>query len=112
AAGEDGLREVFRRSLRRARRVPGARETEEVLGGLGSTDGLVVSGRRLIDRLKDVPAKKPVPIADAVLDWVAGEAGTHAPPPRETPRPLRARPLDGVLVVLALASALALPFAA
>jgi hypothetical protein len=110
AAGEDGLREVFRRMLRRARRVPGARETEEVLGGLGSPGALADSGRRLLARLGDVPAKRPVPVADAVLDWVSGEAGRHAPAPHAPPRALRARGRDAVLVVLALATALALPF--
>ncbi len=112
AAGEDGLREVFRRILRRLRRVPAARETEVVLDGLGSTGALAESGQRLLERLRDVPAKKAVPVADAVLDWVAGEAGHHAATPREPPRALRARPTDGLLVVLAAATALALPLAA
>ena len=112
AAGEDGLREVFRRTLRRARRVPVARETEEVLGAMGSTGALAASGRRLIARLRDVPAKEPVPLADAVLEWVAGEADGHDPGPPPAPRSLRARPLDAVLVVLALATALTLPLAA
>ena len=111
AAGEDGLREVFRRILHRLRRVPVARETEQVLGGLGSPGTLAASGRRLIERLKGVPAKKPVPIADAVLDWVAGEAGHHAAAPPEPPRALRARVRDGLLVMLVLATALALPLA-
>jgi hypothetical protein len=112
AAGEDGLREVFRRMLHRARRVPVARETEEVLGALGPPGTLVESGRRLLERLRGVPAKKPVPIADAVLDWVAGEAGHHAPVAPAPPRVLRARLRDGALVVLAVATALTLPLAA
>lgn len=112
AAGEDGLREVFRRVLRRVRRVPVARETEEVLGALGSPGALAASGRRLLERLRGVPAKRPVPLADAVLDWVAGEAGNHAPAAADAPRTLRARPLDGVLVALALAIAVTLPLAA
>ncbi|HEX8082761.1 MAG TPA: hypothetical protein VF529_00635 [Solirubrobacteraceae bacterium] len=110
AAGEDGLREVFRRVLRRAHRVPVARETEVVLEGLGSPGALAASGRRLIARLRDVPAKTPVPLADAVLDWVAGEAGKHAPPPADPPRALRARARDALLVALAVATAVALPF--
>ncbi|HEV2813459.1 MAG TPA: hypothetical protein VGW10_09430 [Solirubrobacteraceae bacterium] len=112
AAGEDGLREVFRRMLRRARRVPAARETEEVLDGLGSTGALADSGRRLLARLERLPAKKPVPLADAVLDWVAGEAGHHTAAPPDPPRALRARVRDGLLVVLAVATALALPLGA
>jgi hypothetical protein len=109
AAGEGGLREVFRRTLRHARRVPAARETEQVLDGLGDPSTLAASGRRLLDRLNGVPAKKPVPVADAVLDWVAGEAGHHSASPPDPPRRLRARPLDAVLVVLVLATAAALP---
>ena len=112
AAGEDGLREVFRRVLRRARRVPVARETEEVLGGLGSPGTLAASGRRLLARLRGVPAKKPIPVADAVLDWVAGEAGHHAASRPDPPRVLRARVRDAALVVLALATALAVPLGA
>jgi hypothetical protein len=112
AAGEDGLREVFRRILRRLRRVPVARETEEVLAALGSPGTLAASGRRLVERVRDVPSKQPVPLADAVLDWVAGEAGHHAPAPPEPPRMLRVRVRDAALVVLALATALALPLAA
>ncbi|HEV3002621.1 MAG TPA: hypothetical protein VGW75_17930 [Solirubrobacteraceae bacterium] len=111
AAGEDGLREVFRRMLRRVRRVPVARETEEVLGALGSPGTLAASGRRLLERLRGVPAKRPVPLADAVLDWVAGEAGHHAAAPPEPPRVLRARARDGALVALAVATALSLPLA-
>jgi hypothetical protein len=111
AAGEDGLREVFRRVLRRLRRVPGAPETSALLERLGSTDALVASGKTLIDRVRDVP-KEVVPIADAVLAWVAHEAGRFpsvsaaAPLPERTP--LRARARDAVLVVLAVATALAL----
>ena len=108
AAGEHGLREVFRRALQRVHRLPAARETEEVLAGWGSTRTLAESGRRLIERLRGVPAKKPVALADAVLDWVAGEAGHHAPAAPDPPRALRARPLDGALVGLALATVLAL----
>jgi hypothetical protein len=112
AAGEEGLREVFRRMLRRLRRLPFARETEEVLDGLGSTRALAESGRRLLERLRGVPKKHALPIADAVLDWVAGEAGHHAPAEPDPPRALRARPVDGVLVALVVATALTLPLAA
>jgi hypothetical protein len=111
AAGEEGLREVFRRGLRRVRRVPGARETAATLDGLGSTGALAASGRRLIARLKGVPLE-PVPLTDAVLDWTAGEAGRHAPEASAPARPLRARRRDAVLVVLAAATALVLPLAA
>jgi hypothetical protein len=111
AAGEAGLREVFRRLLHRVRRVPGAAETSAILDGLGSTGALAASGRRLIARLDGVP-REPVALADAVLAWVAGEAGRHPPVAAAPARALRARGSDRVLVALAAATAIAVPFAA
>jgi hypothetical protein len=111
AAGEDGLREVFRRGLRRLRRIPALSEAGIVLEGLGSTTGLVASGKRLAQRLKGVEPE-PIPITDAVLDWVAGESGRHAPGRPAVSPQLRARSRDAVLVALAAACALAVPFAA
>jgi len=111
AAGEEGLREVFRRGLRRLRRVPGARETAETLDGLGSTGALAASGGRLVGRLRGVPLE-PVPLTDAVIDWAAGEAGRHAPGRAEPAGALHARRRDAALVALAAATALALPLAA
>lgn len=111
AAGEEGLREVFRRALRRVRRVPGARETGDVLDGLGSTGALAASGRRLATRLRGVRVQ-PVALTDAVIDWAAGEAGRHPPGQPEPAGVLRARRPDALLVALAAATALALPFAA
>jgi len=111
AAGEEGLREVFRRALRRVRRLPGARETAETLDGLGSTGALAASGRRLVGRLRGV-SLEPVPLTDAVIDWAAGEAGRHAPGRTQPASALRARRRDAALVVLAAATALALPLAA
>jgi hypothetical protein len=110
AAGEEGLREVFRRALRRLRRIPSVREAGPVLDGLGSTPGLAASGRRLIERVKGVELDV-LPITDAVLEWVAGESGRH-PPGRPMVAPvLRTRVRDGALVLLAAACALALPLA-
>jgi hypothetical protein len=110
AAGEDGLREVFRRALRRLHRIPSLHEAGLVLDGLGSTPGLVASGKRLMARMKGVEPE-PLPITDAVLDWVAGESGRH-PPGRPAVAPvLRAHRRDAALVVLAAACALVLPLA-
>ena len=67
AAGEEGLREVFRRTLRRLRRIPAMAEAGVVLDGLGSTQSLAESGKRLIARLKGVEPD-PLPITDAVDD--------------------------------------------
>jgi hypothetical protein len=110
AAGEEGLREVFRRTLKRFDRLPAARETGHVFDGLGSTGALVASGRRLMDRMRGVKLE-PLPITDAVLDWVAGEAGRHAPAEPAAVPALRARRGDAALVAFAVACALALPFA-
>ena len=111
AAGEDGLREVFRRALHRLRRVPAVPEASRILDGLGSATALTDSGRRLIARAENVPTR-PVPLTDAVIGWVAAEAGRHAagePAPSAT---LRARRRDGVLVALVAATALTLPLVA
>jgi hypothetical protein len=108
AAGEEGLREVFRRGLRRFDRIPGLREAGEVLDGLGTTSTLAASGRRLVERLKGVEPD-PLPLTDAVLDWVAGESDRHAPARHGAPPPLRARSRDALLVVLAAACVLSLP---
>lgn len=111
AAGEDGLREVFRRALRHLRRIPSLHEAGPVLDGLGSTPGLVASGKRLMERMKGVEPEV-LPITDAVLEWVAGESGRH-PPGRPMVAPvLHARSRDAVLVVLAAACVLVLPLAA
>jgi hypothetical protein len=109
AAGEEGLREVFRRMLWRVRRVPMMRETSAILDGLGSTAALFESGKRLAVRLKGVPAE-PVPVTDAVLDWVTGEADRHPPAHPEPERKLRAHGRDALLVGLVAAAVLA-PFA-
>jgi hypothetical protein len=111
AAGEEGMREVFRRMLFRVRRLPAAVETAAVLEGLGSTAALVASGKRLVDRLRDVPLE-PKPVTDAVLAWVAGEAGRHPPAEPEPARVLHAGRRDAALVALAAAVVLALPLAA
>lgn len=110
AAGEEGLREVFRRALQRLDRIPLARETRDLLEGIGSTGALAASGRRLLARLRGVPLEA-VPVTDAVLDWVAGEAGRHEPGHPAPATPLHARRLDALLVALATATLFAAPFA-
>ena len=110
AAGEEGLREVFRRMLRRVRRLPAMPETSQILDGLGSTAALVASGRRLVDGLRDVPVE-PLPVTDAVLEWVRGEADRHPPAADEPAVTLRARVRDVVLVGLVAAAVAVLPLA-
>jgi hypothetical protein len=107
AAGPEGLREVFRRALRRLRRVPGAPEASATLDGLDHGPRLVAAGRALAEALALVP-KRPGPLADAVTAWVAGEsAGFRAGSGGTRPR-LRLRPPDRVLVVFAILPALSL----
>jgi hypothetical protein len=110
AAGADGLREVFRRVLGRLRAIPAMQEAAAVLDRIGSEGRLLEAGRSLAAAVRSVP-KRPLPILDAVLAWVAGEsarfrAGTAAPVAG-----LAARPLDWALVALAAVPALALSVA-
>ena len=111
AAGEEGLREVARRGLHRARRLPAAREAAAILDRLGARGGLAASGRALVETVRHVP-RRPTPLAGAVLLWIAGEAARFAAAPADAePAVLRARPHDRALVVLVVAAAatLALP---
>lgn len=98
AAGEDGVREVARRSLRLARRVPAIREASQILDRLGAGGALAASGRALA-RVRHVP-RRPSALAAAVLGWVAAEAARFrdAPPPAVAPQVLRAAWRDRVLV--------------
>ena len=108
AAGPEGLREVFRRTLRRLHRLPAAREAGAVLDGLDAGPRLVAAGRGLLASLAAVP-RRPLPIADAVIAWVAAEAVAFRAgdaPARRAAIAVRAR--DGALVALALAPGLAL----
>lgn len=75
AARAEGLRFVFRRALRRLRRIPSIPEAATVLDALSSEDRLAASGRAFADSLEDVP-HRPLPFVDAVLGWVVREART------------------------------------
>jgi hypothetical protein len=107
AARPAGLRAVFRRVLHRLRAVPGAREAAATLDGLDPGPRLLAAGRALVADLADVP-KRPLPIVDAVIAWVAGEASGYraAVPARRGAFAIRAR--DAALVGLAVVPALAL----
>jgi hypothetical protein len=107
AAGAGGLREVFRRALGRLRAIPSLREAIRTLDEIGSERRLLAAGRALADRLRSVP-RRPLPLLDAVLDWVAHEAARFRPGERPAPPRLALRPLDGALVAFAAAPALAL----
>lgn len=101
AAGEEGLHEVFRRTLGRLRRIPPCREATAIIERLRSSDAVVDSGKTLIDGLKDVEKDIP-PIARAVLEWVASEAEHFRTPPKAPRTALRLRFVDLGLTVVAL----------
>jgi hypothetical protein len=113
AAGEEGLREVARRGLRRAGRLPATAEAAAILDRLGARGGLAASGRALVETVRHVP-RRPTPLAGAVLLWIAVESARFAPATGEPAAAvLRTRPSDRALVVLVFAAAatLALPAA-
>jgi hypothetical protein len=105
AAGEDGVREVARRSLRRVRRVPAMGEAAELLDRLGAGGALGASGRALVAQARHVP-RRPSALAAAVLRWIAAEAERFgaAPPPAAAPTGLRAAWRDRVLVAGVIAA--------
>jgi hypothetical protein len=107
SAGAEGLREVSRRVLGRLRRLPAAPEAALVLDQIASEGRLAAAARTLEQRLAGVQ-KRPVPFIDAVLGWVVHEAGAVRPRAQRAPLRLRARPLDGGLLIAALLPVLAL----
>ncbi len=106
AAGFSGLREVTRRTLGRLRWVPVVPEAAAVFDQLGSGRGLGASARALLGSLRAV-RRRPLPVVDAVLTWVAGESSRFAPAAAAGPLALRLRLRDPLLVALAAAPALA-----
>jgi hypothetical protein len=107
AAGPGGLRETFRRALRRLRALPAVSEAAALMEGLDPGPRLIAAGRAAVDRFSDVPLK-PLPVADAVIAWVAAESAGYRPGAGAARSPLRLRAPDALLVVLTLTPALAL----
>ena len=107
AAGPGGLRETFRRALRRLRALPALREASEQLEGLDAGPRLVAAGRAAVDRFADVPLS-PVPLVDAVIAWTAAESANYRPGPAAARAQLRLRAPDALLLAFTLAPALAL----
>jgi hypothetical protein len=107
AAGPVGLREVFRRTLGRLRRLPSLPEAVRTLDQIGSERRLIAAGRSLAARLGTV-RRRPLPVLDTVLDWVAHESARFEPGDPPASLTLRTRPLDALLVALAAAPAAAL----
>jgi hypothetical protein len=106
AARAAGLREVFRRTLGRLRRIPSAAEAAAVLDRIESEGRLADAARGLVARLSDTP-KRPRALLDAVLTWVVSEAAAFRPAPPARPLHLTTRPADWALTASA-----ALPFLA
>ena len=107
AAGPGGLREAFRRMLERVRWIPSVPEAVTVLGGLDPGPRLIAAGRAAAVRFSDVDLK-PAPLADTLAAWVQEESLAYAPGSAPAPVRLRLRAVDGLLVALTLAPALAL----
>ena len=107
AAGPGGLRETFRRALRRLRALPALREASEQLEGLDPGPRLIAAGRAAADRFGDAPLS-PVPLVDAVIAWTAVEAARYRPGAAVAAVELRLRAPDAVLLAFTLAPALAL----
>lgn len=111
AAGEEGLREVARRTLGRLRWVPGAPEAAAVLERLGSGRALPAAGRRLAGEVRHA-RRRPAPLAAAILLWIAAEQTRFRARSSPADRSLHAGPADIALVLFALAPAAALVAAA
>jgi hypothetical protein len=102
AAGAEGLREVSRRTLGRLGRFPAAPEAAAVLDRIAAEGRLLAAGRALAEQVRGV-RKRPLPILDAVLDWVTHESARFRPSPPAAPLRLRARTEDALLLALAAA---------
>lgn len=100
AAGSEGLREVAHRSLGRMHRLPAMSEAAAVLDRLGSDRRLVAAGRGLLGALGPV-RKRPLPVLDAVLGWVASHSGSFVPDAPGARARLSVRPRDALLVLAA-----------
>ncbi|MEA2171960.1 MAG: hypothetical protein QOF76_5260, partial [Solirubrobacteraceae bacterium] len=85
-AGTDGLREVARRILWRARAIPAAAEAAQITEHLESDTMLRPAATALIARLKTVELT-PGPVADALTAWVAAEAAGYQRPGERGPVP-------------------------
>lgn len=107
AAGHAGLREVSRRTLARLRRLPAVPEAARALDDLGAEGRLAAAGRSLLEALRPV-RKRPLPLVDAVLGWVAAESARFSRPASAPALPLALGARDVLLVVLATAPALGL----
>lgn len=89
AAGTTGVRRIARKTLAAFRLRTAAALTD----ALDSDDRLLPAGRALVKELEQVETK-PVPMADALTRWVAGESSAYAAPPLEPLEPVD--PIDPI----------------
>jgi hypothetical protein len=80
-AGAPGMREAARRALRGLRRVPAAAQASEISDRLESDRRLMPAARAFMDVL-GTAERRPGPLADALVAWVAAEAAGYRPPPQ------------------------------
>ncbi len=106
AAGADGLREVFRRTLGRLRALPAVPEAIQALDHIGSEGHLIRAGHSLRKLAEDTPFAV-IALVDAVLGWVYDVSGRFRAAPVPDALTLRLRAADAAMVVGA-----ALPVAA
>ncbi|HYI37098.1 MAG TPA: hypothetical protein VEX39_10860 [Thermoleophilaceae bacterium] len=107
AAGAEGLREVFRRTLGRLRRVPAVPEAIRALDHIGSEGHLARAGRSLVTLAAETPLR-PSALVDTVLEWVYGQAGRFRAAPPPAALVLRVRVVDAAMVLAAALPAAAL----
>jgi len=107
AAGADGLREVFRRTLGRMRGLPGVVEAIRVLDHIGSEGQLDRAGRSLVVLAVEAPLR-PKPLVDAVLAWVFDQTGRFRPGTPPAAPVMRVRLVDVALLVAAALPVVAL----
>lgn len=107
AAGADGVREVARRALGRLHAVPSIPEATRTLDALGAQGRLIAAGRELAAAVGRVE-RRPGPLLDAILAWVAEEAARYRPGAPAAPLTLRAGAADLILVAALAALGVAL----
>jgi hypothetical protein len=83
AVGADGVRALGASALWALRAVPAAREASGLAAVLRIDDRLLPAARDLVARMRPVELR-PVPMADALTEWAAGEAD-HGAVPRSAP---------------------------
>ena len=96
ATGELGFREVTRRALSRVRAIPPAPEARDVLDRLGTGRRLGGSVRSLLAHVRPA-GRRPLPVLDAMLRWIADESAAFRGLPPAPALKLRLGASDALL---------------